>query len=159
MGRIWGVSGPAAVPLIERLIARLSGGAALVVLDACEAVREVGGTVTELLRRCPRLRVLATSRQQLRVGMEKAIAVPPLAMPLPPLAMPLPALHASGSAGGAAEMAAPAIMAAPAVELFVRRARLVVPGFTVNRANARTVAELCVHLEGLPLASRSLPLV
>jgi predicted ATPase len=84
---------------------------------------------------CPQLKVLVTSREVLHVRAEHEFVVPPLA--LPDLAH-LPAL---------AELAR-----LPSVALFLQRAQAVKPEFALTMANASAVAEICVHLDGLPLA-------
>ncbi len=114
--------------------AYLAGRTALLVLDCCERVAGLGDMVARLLAVCVRLRVIATSRQRLRVAAELDFAVPPLAMP-PPGGTDLGRL--SGT---------------PAVELLLARAGQAVPGFRLDTGNAAAVAQLCVQLEGIPLA-------
>lgn len=107
---------------------------AVLVLDTCEhVIDEVGRLAAALLAGCPRLRVLATSRQPLRTPGE-------LVRPVPPLDLP-------DLAGGL-----PAITASPAVQLFCDRAAAVRPGFALDAANAADVATVCRLLDGLPLA-------
>ncbi len=106
---------------------------ALLVLDCCERIAGLGDVVTGLLTACPRLRVLATSRQRLRLAAEHEFAVPPLAMP----------------AGG---LDPGRLAGIPAVDLLVERARQAVPGFRLDAGNAAAVAQLSVQLEGMPLA-------
>ena len=91
--------------------------------------------MTDLLGRCPRLTVLATSRATLRLDGEQVVPVPPLAVPDPER---LPVLERM------AEIAA--------VRLFVARARAADPGFTLTDDNAGAVAAVCHRLDGLPLA-------
>src|SRR5262249_45817040 len=88
-----------------------------------------------LLRACPSLTVLATSREPLGVPGEVRWRVPPL--PVPPADAPADP-HDLGSY--------------PAVRLFVERARAVHPSFTLGAANAPAVAEACRRLDGIPLA-------
>src|SRR5207302_3976959 len=91
--------------------------------------------VVDLLAACPRLKVLVTSREVLHVRGEREFAVPPLELPntkhLPDLA---------------------ALSHNTAVALFVQRAQAVRPDFQLTNANARAIAEICVRLDGLPLA-------
>ena len=96
---------------------------------------QVAPDLGELLTRCPRLAILATSRTALGLRAEQEYPVPPLPLPAGP--------------GGAsvAEVAA-----SPSVALFVDRARAVRPGFALTEGNAAAVAEICRRLEGLPLA-------
>jgi len=98
-------------------------------------VVQVAPDLGELLTRCPRLAILATSRTALGLRAEQEYPVPPLPLPAGP--------------GGAsvAEVAA-----SPSVALFVDRARAVRPGFALTEGNAAAVAEICRRLEGLPLA-------
>jgi predicted ATPase/class 3 adenylate cyclase len=120
---------------LEVLVERLSDGRWLLVLDNLEQVLEVAGDLEELLARCPRLALLATSRTVLGLGAEQEYPVPPLPLPADPAGVPLEELLAS-----------------PAVALFVDRARAVRPDFALTKANASVVVELCRRLEGLPLA-------
>lgn len=112
----------------------------LLVLDNFEHVLAAAGLVTLLLDHCPWLRVLATSREPLRLYGEHELAVAPLAAP-----------DAGLVVGGAAEAEA-ALRASPALALFVARARQVRPDFGLTAANAGAVAEICRRLDGLPLA-------
>lgn len=114
----------------------------LLVLDNCEHVVDaVAAFVDALLRRCPRLRVLATSREALGVVGESLLPVPPL--PFPELAG-----EAQAPAGAGAEEA----VQYAALTLFAERAVAAVPGFEVTAQNRATVAWICAGLDGLPLA-------
>lgn len=107
----------------------------LLVLDNCEHLVEgCAALVDALLRGCPRLTVLATSREALGVGGERAWLVPGLALP------PATA-HAVDSIGDAA-----------AVQLFVDRAQAAVASFRLTPGNAGAVGQICRRLDGLPLA-------
>jgi predicted ATPase/class 3 adenylate cyclase len=122
-------------PLLETLAEVLRPARLLLVLDNCEHVVAGCGAVAQALRRaCPDLRILATSRAPLEVSGEVTWSVPLLAV----------------SADEAPESTAPAL--AEAVQLFVDRARLTLPGFGLTDENAEVVAEICRRLEGLPLA-------
>jgi predicted ATPase/DNA-binding SARP family transcriptional activator len=112
---------------------------ALVVLDNCEHLLDPAAVaVRELLERCPRLRVLATSRTALDVPGEYVWPVPPLSVAAP-----------SGTAwSGTGESAANS----DAVRLFAARARRVSPQFVLTAESARTVADICAAMDGLPLA-------
>jgi predicted ATPase/tetratricopeptide (TPR) repeat protein len=106
----------------------------LLVLDSFEHVSDAARELGDLLGRCPRLTVLATSRTPLRLRAEHV-------QPLTPLSVPPPA------------ETDPAVLAAnPAVRLLVQRAAEARPGFTLTSANAATLAQLCRRLDGLPLA-------
>jgi predicted ATPase/DNA-binding CsgD family transcriptional regulator len=107
----------------------------LLLLDNFEQVLPAALELLELLVACPRLKVLVTSRAVLHVQGEHEFAVPPL--PLPNLSqLPAPEMLSEYAA----------------VALFLQRAQAVMPTFEVTTANARAIAELCVRLDGLPLA-------
>jgi predicted ATPase/transcriptional regulator with XRE-family HTH domain len=123
-------------PLRDRLLRDLPAGRVLLVLDNVEqAVSAVAPLVAELLAAYPDLSLLITSRTPLTIRGERQYAVLPLGLP---------------DASSTTSVAATA--AAPAVELFVRRAREVIPRFTLTNANAAQVAAICQRLDGLPLA-------
>jgi predicted ATPase/DNA-binding SARP family transcriptional activator/Tfp pilus assembly protein PilF len=105
----------------------------LVVLDNLEQVVDVGAALGELLTRAPGLTLLVTSRILLGIRGEHAFPVPPLTVPASPDNMS-------------------EIAANPAVALFCERAAAALGSFELTRDNAWHVAELCQHLEGLPLA-------
>jgi predicted ATPase/class 3 adenylate cyclase len=107
----------------------------LLLLDNFEQVVGAAPQVADLLSTCPQLKVLVTSREVLHVRAEHEFAVPPLELPDP--------AHLS-------ELAA--IARAPSVALFLQRAQAVKPEFRLTITNARAVAEICVRLDGLPLA-------
>src|SRR5207302_10884599 len=106
----------------------------VLLLDNCEHIVTAVGRLTEgLLRDCPGVRVLATSREALGVAGEQVW--PLTSLELPPRAAPLAAVAGS-----------------EAVRLFTERARAVQPGFTLDESNADAVAEICRRLDGIPLA-------
>ena len=106
----------------------------LLVLDNFEQVVSAAPQLVDLLTACPKLKLLVTSREVLHVRAEHEFVVPPLALPDP---THLPDL---------AELSHYA-----AVALFLQRARVVKPNFQLTAVNARAIAEICVHLDGLPL--------
>lgn len=109
----------------------------LLVLDDFDRVVEAVPLIDGLLRRCPWLQILVTSRHPLRMRGERQIPVLPLALPAEgPVPAPLTAAEALRS---------------PAIALFVDRAQSVQPDFAITDANAATVAEICRRLDGLPL--------
>ena len=122
-------------PLVAGLQAFLQDKRALLLLDNFEHLLPAARLVTDLLAACPQIRVLATSRAVLRLSGEHDLALPPLA--LPDLAR-LPAVDD--------------LREAPAVCLFVERARAARADFTLTAENAATVARICHQLDGLPLA-------
>ena len=117
------------------LRAYLRGRRLLLVLDNFERLLGAALEVAGLIEACPGLAVLATSRAPLRIRGEREYPVAPLAVPDPTRA---PRLDD--------------VADAPAVELFVQRARQASPTFEVSEANAAAVAAICWRLEGLPLA-------
>ncbi len=121
-------------PPLEQLAAALRAKQLLLVLDNFEQVVEGAPYVTDLLRACPRVKALVTSRTVLRVTGEQDCPVPPL---------PLPQSRHQALAD---------IAGSEAVALFTARAQAATPPFTLNEANAATVAEICARLDGLPLA-------
>ena len=122
-------------PLLEALKDSLHSKYLLLLLDNFEQVLEAGPLVTDLLRGAPNLRILVTSRAALRVYGEHEYPVPPL---------PLPDLEQLSDVASLLKNAS--------VALFVTRARERQPHFRLTAENAGAVAEICVRLDGLPLA-------
>lgn len=135
MAQTLGVRETAGYPLSTRLKEYLSGKHTLMVLDNFEQVIAGAPLLTELLTACPRLKVLVTSRALLHLRGECEFEVPPL---------DLPDLKSQCSIED--------LSASPAVLLFTERASAVSPSFMVTNENARAVGEICVRLDGLPLA-------
>ena len=130
------VSEGANVPLQKTLAAHVAARTLLLILDHCERVIDSCARVADaLLRAAPRLRILATSREPLRVDGEQTYPVPALALP------PAQAMPGARSAGESA-----------AVALFVDRARLEQPDFALTENDAPVVAAICARLDGIPLA-------
>jgi predicted ATPase len=151
-----GADQPAA--LVDALAGALAGAPhaprrLLVVLDNCEHVVEGAAALVDLLlRRCPGLTLLATSREALGVEGETVWPVAGLAHP-PSAAGPAGAAHARGEAAEpAAEAFARSVAGYDAVRLFVERAQAVQPGFALTARTAAAVAAVCARLDGLPLA-------
>ena len=108
----------------------------LLILDNCEhLIAEVAVLVEALMRTCPHLHILATSRETLNVSGEITFRVPPLR---------LPSLGWVRSLERVAE--------AEAVKLFVERARAGLPAFALTEQNVAAVAQICTRLDGIPLA-------
>jgi len=122
-------------PLEETIREHLAPQRALLVLDNFEQLLDAAPAVAELLNGAPGLKAIVTSRAALRLAAEHTFPVPPLALPDPAA---LPALES--------------LSQYEAVALFLERARAVVPSFAVTDENAPAIAELCVRLDGLPLA-------
>jgi predicted ATPase/DNA-binding NarL/FixJ family response regulator/uncharacterized protein HemY len=118
----------------------------LLVLDNFEQVLGAARGVAELVGACPTLKVLVTSRASLRLRVEQELPIPPLALPQVAAAERAPA-----EAPGSSEALA-AIAAAPAVQLFVQRARALRPGFGLRAENGAVIGAICARLDGLPLA-------
>lgn len=122
-------------PLLKSLQEYLRDKSMLLLLDNFEQVISAAPVLAELLVACPKLKVLVTSRAALHLSGEQEYPVSPLV--LPDLKR-LPALEALSQYA--------------AVELFIQRALAVKPDFGVTNENAPAVAEICVRLDGLPLA-------
>jgi predicted ATPase/class 3 adenylate cyclase/DNA-binding CsgD family transcriptional regulator len=135
IAQILGIQEAVGQSLLERLVEGLRQKQLLLLLDNFEQVLSAAVQVADLLSACPSLKVLVTSRETLHVRAEYEFAVPPLALPDPTY---LPEL---------AEFSHYA-----AVALFLQRAQAVKSDFQVTAANARAIAEICVRLDGLPLA-------
>ncbi len=107
----------------------------LLLFDNFEHMVSAAPMVAELMAGGAGLKVLATSRAPLHVYGEQEFPVPALAVP-DPRSVPAPA----------------ALVAYPAVDLFLQRAQAVKPDFEITRENAAAVANICARLDGLPLA-------
>lgn len=122
-------------PLLKLLFTFLQGKQLLLLLDNFEHIIKAAHVLPQLLQQSPQLKILVTSRQVLRLRLEYEFPVSPLALPdlkqLP----------------GVEQLARYA-----AVDLFAKRAQAIKPDFSLTAANARSVAEICVRLNGLPLA-------
>jgi predicted ATPase/DNA-binding CsgD family transcriptional regulator len=121
--------------LLARLEQYLSDRHLLLVLDNYEHLLPEVSLVSELLKAAPHLIVMVTSREVLNLYGEHEFPVPPLQ---------LPDLKQTTSLG--------TLKAYESVELFVQRAQAASPSFALDQANAASVATICVHLDGLPLA-------
>jgi predicted ATPase/DNA-binding CsgD family transcriptional regulator/Tfp pilus assembly protein PilF len=128
-----GVREEPGVPLAQTLAEALRSRHMLLILDTCEhQVGDCATLVQLLLARCPWLRIVATSREPLRVRGETVWRVPPL---------DLPPERANGTDLGAHE----------AVRLFAARAAGARAGFALTEDNVAPVARLCRTLDGIPL--------
>ena len=119
----------------QRLVEDLVDRRMLVVLDNFEQVVDAGALLGRLLRACPELRFLVTSRAVLRVAGEQEFRVPTL-------------LGASAGQNGGRDGEPPS---SPAVVLFLDRARSVDPSFSMTEESRRDVEAICARLDGLPL--------
>jgi predicted ATPase/class 3 adenylate cyclase len=122
----------------------------LLVLDNFEQVIEAAGDVGGLLRACPLLTVIVTSRAVLRVAGEQEYVVPGL--PVPPDTTHLSPIELEALPAGLRHVDAAALDQYEAVRLFVARARAVRPDFVVTNQNAPAIAGITARLHGMPLA-------
>ncbi len=108
----------------------------VIVLDNCEHLLDGCAEIAELLlRRCPGVRILTTSREPLRIDGERRYPLSPLPVPDPVNPPPLEGLSRYDS-----------------VRLLVDRVHAVLPDFAVSGENAGAVVSICARLDGLPLA-------
>lgn len=130
------VGAPAAAEQLphERALQFLRDRTAFLVLDNLEQITDADVVVSQLLSDAPRVTVLVTSRRPLHLVDEYQYPVPPLAVPQ------------RGSVDR------PAASQTGAVDLFVRRTKMVKPGFVLTKDNVADVVALCQRLDGLPLA-------
>ena len=135
LARTFGLTDPATTGSLGGLEGFLASRQLLVVLDNFEQVLDAAQDLGRLIGAYTGMTVLATSREPLRLRWERTLPLMPLALP-DPRHLPAP--------GDLARI--------PAVGLFVERARAVEPRFQLREENARAIAELCVRLDGLPLA-------
>jgi predicted ATPase/DNA-binding SARP family transcriptional activator len=130
-----GIDELATQPVQETLRRALADLELLLVIDNFEHLLVSSGVLAELLAGAARLKMLVTSRSPLRLGAEYEFQVPPLTVP---------------KLGGSATVEQ--LAACASIELFCERARAARSGFALTTENASTVAEICVRLDGLPLA-------
>jgi predicted ATPase/DNA-binding CsgD family transcriptional regulator len=120
---------------LDRIARRLADRRVLLVLDNCEHLPVLAEVTGLLLRRCPELRVVATSRRALELPAETVWQVPPLSVPV----------------DTDTEVLA-AVLESDAGRLFVQRAQRSLPSFSITAHTAPVVAEICRSLDGLALA-------
>jgi predicted ATPase/DNA-binding SARP family transcriptional activator/DNA-binding CsgD family transcriptional regulator len=131
-----GAQGQPGRPLTDTLVDALRAKRMLLILDNCEHLLDaVGDLVALLLDSCPRLRILATSREAL--GAVGEVIWPVSLLSVPDLKRVPTVADLEGH---------------EAIRLFVDRALQRNPTFALRAENAQAVAQICVHLEGLPLA-------
>jgi predicted ATPase/DNA-binding SARP family transcriptional activator len=123
-------------PILETLVNELRHQELLLILDNCEHVLDVCAQVAAaLLKNCPKAKVLATSRDLLRLEGEASYHVPPLAIPQNPDTQSTDELANYES-----------------IQLFAQRAALIASSFEITKANVGTVVKICNRLDGIPLA-------
>jgi predicted ATPase len=135
IGRAVGADLAATGSPLQALAETFGDSAWLLILDNLDQVVQGARDLGELLAQCPGVTILATSRTVLGLAAEREYPVPPLPLPNDPGTMSLEDLES-----------------APAVALFVDRARAVRPDFALTEDNAAAAAAICHILEGLPLA-------
>lgn len=136
IAKAMGVADDGGAAVMERLIGHLADRRCLLLVDNCEqVVAECASVVNRLLAACANIRVLATSRERLRISGEVSWEARPLSCP---------DLHRP--------FGLERLLACEAVQLFEDRARQALAGFTVDQSNAGAVARICSQLDGIPLA-------
>jgi predicted ATPase/class 3 adenylate cyclase len=130
-----GVKAEGPHPVLDAVRDHLRDREMLLVLDNFEQVVEAAGVASDLLDAAPRLRILVTSREPLHITGEQEVAVPPMALP-----------------EGREEWDPDRLMRCESVALFAERATAVDARFRLTESNVHAVAELCLRLDGLPLA-------
>jgi len=121
--------------LFEHLKTFLRDKQLLVLLDNCEQVLPAAPLLSDLLSACPQLKLLVTSRALLHVWGEYQFTIPPLEVP---------DLQRLPECEDLSQVAS--------VALFMQRTQAILPGFQLTDENARDIAEICMRLEGVPLA-------
>ncbi len=135
---VLGIKEQAGQTITQALTNGLKEKRLLLLLDNCEHLLSAcAQVVAALIRACPNVTVLATSREALGIGGEQVYRVPSLSLPDPKASM---------------AATAESLSQFEAVRLFIDRAQAVRSEFTVTNANAPALAQLCFHLDGIPLA-------
>jgi non-specific serine/threonine protein kinase len=132
---VLGIRDGSSPPLPARLKAHLRDLQMLLVLDNCEHVLDAMPLVAEVLAAAPEVKMLATSREVLRLSGEHEFLVQPFPVPEPEQMLDITALSQYA-----------------AVQLFVQRARAIRPDFHLTASDVPAVVAICRRLDGLPLA-------
>ena len=141
VANLLGISDEPGQPLSATVAQRLRSRSILLLIDNCEhLIDDVAALAELLLQHCPRLRVLATSREPLGLKGEMTWRVPSLTIP-----------DAAGVSAAGADWSA-ILDRSEAAQLFVDRARAAVPTFAPTERSATAVAQICARLDGIPLA-------
>ncbi len=136
VANVIGIREQQGIQITHTLLEYLLSKELLLILDNCEhLVHPVAELAEMLLCGAPALRILATSREPLGMAGESMWSIHPLSSPVPRDDLSLKDLTSYES-----------------IRLFVERAAAAKPGFTLADENARTVARICAHLDGMPLA-------
>ena len=132
---VLGIAVPPGRPAQEALLDALAPQDVLIVLDNCEhLIGACAKAADAIVRHCPRVHLVATSREPLGIGGEAVYRVPPLSLP------------------GAGDTGLPAAGSSDAVALFADRARAQGTGLVIDEQTAPLVVSICRRLDGLPLA-------
>jgi predicted ATPase/class 3 adenylate cyclase len=133
---VLGAKEEAGRPVVEALLKHVKDRSMLIVLDNCEHLLEACADLAkQLLQASLQLKILASSREHLRTAGEQVYTVPPLSLPED------------------RQIITPeSLTQFEAAQLFVERALAVQPGFEVKDRDAATIADICVRLDGIPLA-------
>ncbi len=132
---VLGLAGQVAESAHDALIDALAGQELVILLDNCEHVIDAAAKFCDaVIRHCPRIRIIATSREALGIDGERVYRVPSLSLP-------------PADAEDAADLAD-----FDAVRLFIDRARTHDPEFVLSETTAPLVATICRRLDGIPLA-------
>ena len=122
--------------LVESLVQFLQAKTLLLILDNCEHLLDAcAGLAEQLLKSCPKLKILATSRETLGILGEALYPVPSLTIPDAQQISPLEKLNDYES-----------------IRLFDERAQLVQMDFALTKENASSITQICSRLDGIPLA-------
>jgi predicted ATPase/DNA-binding SARP family transcriptional activator len=131
-----GIPEPSDENLVETLVKQLRNQTLLLIFDNCEHLLDACARLGEtLLKNCPNLKILATSRDILQLEGEAVYHVPPLTIPESQQAHSIEEIANSES-----------------VQLFAQRAKLVLSNFEINETNMKALVRICNRLEGIPLA-------
>jgi predicted ATPase/transcriptional regulator with XRE-family HTH domain len=130
-----GLEESVSLSVVGQLMTTLRDKQFLLVLDNFEQVRLAAKDVANLLAACPGLKILVTSRAVLRLQVEHEFYVPPLEFP-----------------DFAQQMTSEDLLSYPSIALFIERVRTMLPDFPITQSNLQTIAEICIRLNGLPLA-------
>ena len=133
---VLGLKGEPGKPIVRSLVLHLEDKRVLLLLDNCEhLLHACAQLVATLVRQCPQVTLLASSREALGIGGEQAYRVPSLSLPDPKQ-----------------EQTRESVVRFEAVQLFTDRALLARPDFQVTQQNAAALASICHRLDGIPLA-------
>lgn len=133
---VFGLKEDPGTDLLETLKFFLKDKKTILLLDNSEHLIEKCASVAEsLLKSCPGLKIIATSRESFNLSGEAVYKIPPLALP-----------------ENTNDVSAEILSEYESVKLFIDRAKSVNPGFITSEKTIKTIAELCRHLDGIPLA-------